>query len=67
MGTRAQHFLDWLTTLGLTAHNEEFEIDAEKILVEKLQNGDLLCHLVNVLKPGKIEKVCMGHLNMVII
>ncbi|EDO35631.1 predicted protein [Nematostella vectensis] len=54
MGVRSEHFSSWLTSLGLLEQNEFF---SDGSLLEYLHNCSVLCHLLNLLRPGLIHKI----------
>ena len=59
MKAKAKHIIEWLVSIGLLLPDDDEQEgeNVEKMLIEKLQNGALLCHLMNVLHPGIVEKV----------
>jgi hypothetical protein len=57
---RVQRLQNWLVSLCLLDNEEQHGESTERMLLEKLHNGTVLCHLVNKLNPGVIEKV-RGH------
>lgn len=58
MKIRAQHLFNWLASLRLVHDNDDHHGEnVERMLTEKLQNGSVLCHLMNLLKPAIVEKV----------
>ncbi|KAK3734363.1 hypothetical protein QZH41_016666 [Actinostola sp. cb2023] len=61
MAATAQHYLNWLASLGLVLLQDDEQHGHDNVpnrmLAEKLQHGSLLCHLVNILRPGVVDKI----------
>ncbi|XP_031568884.1 rho guanine nucleotide exchange factor 7-like isoform X3 [Actinia tenebrosa] len=56
MEGRVQRLQKWFLSLGLL-NGEEHGKNVEKMFVETLLNGVVLCQLINKLNPGVIEKI----------
>lgn len=57
MEGRVQRLQKWFLSLGILDGEEKHGENIEKMFMDRLLNGVILCQLVNKLNPGVIEKV----------